>query len=794
MHIQDGFQQTPYSLPPAWDSELAFKALLRRQLPPATYAALDSELKAFQVRLAGPLRKLGALADMTEPSVTQFDQWGRRVDILHTSEGWRKIKDEFAAEGMVSTFMERKQGEHSRTFGFAKLFLWAPDSRMVGCPYSMTDGCARVLELAGTPQMKRDVLPKLMTRDPKEAWTSGQWMTERPGGSDVSLTETVARPTTSSGKPQPGDKFILDGFKWFSSATDGNVSLALARTSEAKGSRGLSLFLVKLRDEQGGPNGINIHRLKKKYGTKAIPTAELSLNGTIGELIGEPGQGIPIISTVLNITRLHSASHSAAGLARSLSIAKAFAKVRHVGGERGTLLIENAMHTSTLLQSELVSRALTQFAFGLITLMGKDEAHGEGRMSESEKWRLRLLTPVVKAFNSHMAIREMPCVMEALGGQGYMEENEISRLIADCSVEKIWEGTTNVLALDVVRVILKSKGVAIEQFIKLAALVLAAPTSTPVSDAPFSTSTATMEEAISCPHGLTGNRILFLIHGTGSTGNGTWENTPYNLLLSKTWDVCWVDLPGLALVDVQRSAEYVASVRFNLAIVGHSQGAGINPQWALTFWPSIQPLVSNYIALAGDFHAFWQQTINSRYLGAQNSMLPGGGGRAQVPTTSIYTQYDDVIQPETGPFGPTSYLEGAGVHSLQDGDVCGPAHIADHFAMTTDAAAYGLAVAALEYGSPVDMAKFDRAAFCTQLGLIPPIVKRSLDLLPPSLGNLLAPSGAGQNSRETSNTNAQTPNYGNSTYAASEPTLQPYVCARGFAGPNDCGAAFSFTE
>lgn len=158
-----------------------------------------------------------------------------------------------------------------------------------------------------------------------------------------------------------------------------------------------------------------------------VPTAELSLNGTVGQLIGAPGQGIPIISTVLNITRLHSALHGAAGLARALAIAKAFARVRHVGGEHGTLLVENAMHTSTLLTSELVSRALMQFAFGLVVLMGKAEALGEARMTESEQWRLRLLTPVVKAFNSHMSVRELPCVMEALGGQGYMEENEIGR-------------------------------------------------------------------------------------------------------------------------------------------------------------------------------------------------------------------------------------------------------------------------------------------------------------------------------------------------------------------------------
>lgn len=92
-------------------------------------------------------------------------------------------------------------------------------------------------------------------------------MTERPGGSDVSLTETTARPLSPNSTPKPGDKFVLDGFKWFSSATDGDVALALARTG-GKGSKGLSLFLIRLRDEQGRTNGVFVHRLKKKFGTK----------------------------------------------------------------------------------------------------------------------------------------------------------------------------------------------------------------------------------------------------------------------------------------------------------------------------------------------------------------------------------------------------------------------------------------------------------------------------------------------------------------------------------------------
>lgn len=204
-----------------------------------------------------------------------------------------------AKEGLVAYFHARdRYGPSARVFGFAKTYLWGADSRCVGCPLSMTDGAARVLQLHGTDEMKTSVVPRLLSRDSGTAWTAGQWMTERPGGSDVSRSETVAKPVSGNvSDAKTGDLFLLDGLKWFSSATDGDVALALARTDPdvSKGSRGLSLFLIKLRLSPEGTrqrldairssrskaagdrgedlaeasrNGIRIHRLKEKIGTK----------------------------------------------------------------------------------------------------------------------------------------------------------------------------------------------------------------------------------------------------------------------------------------------------------------------------------------------------------------------------------------------------------------------------------------------------------------------------------------------------------------------------------------------
>ncbi|BGP09477.1 hypothetical protein JCM10049v2_005348 [Rhodotorula toruloides] len=503
MKVEQGFQQTPLTLPPPYSSDHALHSLLERTLPHSIHGKVDDELRQFEKRIAGPIRELAAIADTlpssVEPSVTQFDQWGQRVDKLHTSTSWQRLKGIAAEEGLVGIAFERDEAEFSRTRVFAKSYLFAPDGLYVGCPLSMTDGCARVLELVGTEQQKREYIPLLCSRDPTKAWTAGQWMTERPGGSDVSLTETTARPLSPNSTPKPGDKFVLDGFKWFSSATDGDVALALARTG-GKGSKGLSLFLIRLRDEEGKTNGVFVHRLKKKFGTKALPTAELSIEGAIGELVGPLNSGVKTISSVLNITRLHSSISCLSSLTRALQLVKAFAEVRHIAGDLGAKLSDNAMHTSTIAGSEIVHRAVLQLSFGTISLLGKTETD---KASAGEKARLRLLTPVVKAFAADLTTSELPRLMEGLGGQGYMVENQFARLIADANVERIWEGTTSILALDVVRVAAQTKGGAIKEFVSWAHQVLSSTSSSlPSLSSSFSTLKSRLDLLASATHSL----------------------------------------------------------------------------------------------------------------------------------------------------------------------------------------------------------------------------------------------------------------------------------------------------
>ncbi|KAJ7054216.1 acyl-CoA dehydrogenase NM domain-like protein [Mycena amicta] len=457
MRVEDIFHQQPPPTGNPYLSDPALPSLLKRLLPADALKTVEPDLIRLGDELVNVIRPLAPL--VKEPILTQYDSWGNRVDNLQVSEGWKILKAFACKEGVVSIAYERQFQDKSRIWQFAKSLLMVADCHVIMCPYAMTDGAARVLELAGSAEMKAQVLPRLISSDTDNAYISGQWMTESTGGSDVSRTETIARPTET----QPGDlgpAYLIDGFKWFSSAAEGNMSVALARSESSHGTAGLSLFLVPVRlgtFPTPLSNNILLHRLKDKVGTKAVPTAELSLNGARAWRIGASGAGIRTIAPVLNITRIHSSISSVGSLMRCLSLARAYAGVREVDG--GKLVLY---------------RALVHLLFGVIGLLGRTEC---GLTGEAEEARLRMLTPTVKAFAALKAVSAMEECMAALGGQGYMEETGMGRIIRDALVEKIWEGTVDVLAHDLIRA---SRGKGVESFCQWGQTVISsAPKKTP---------------------------------------------------------------------------------------------------------------------------------------------------------------------------------------------------------------------------------------------------------------------------------------------------------------------------
>lgn len=587
MRVEQGFQIPPYEEGNPFSTDPVLPSLLKRTLPELIFREIQPDLVRLGDDISTVIRDIHRRGEISDPILVQYDQWGRRVDRLQTSEGWRKLKAISQKEGIPGIFYERNHSEFSRIDGFARAFMMTGDMHEVFCPISMTDGCARVIELAGSPAMKRDVFPRLVSRDPEQAFTAGQWMTERPGGSDVSQTETFAVATS---KPNPyGPVYTLDGFKWFSSATDSDVALALGRSgAPGAGSRGLSLFLVPLRmpllRESSAPvpsptsNNIFVHRLKNKFGTKTLPTAELSLEGAEGYRIGPENQGVKLITPVLNITRVWSAVHSASALRRCLAIATSYARVRKIQG--GTQLLQDApLHVSQLASINLTYRALTHFVFGVVSLLGKSECE---TTSADERHLLRIMTPTVKAFAAEKATAAMEEAMTALGGNGYMEENDLGRLIRDGLVERIWEGTTTVLSLDLARAM---RGDAVNAFSTWAGSVLdAAPPSTRQRlMAETQTLRTCIEELGQCfaqmtplvPRpalmlmGCTLSSLFFLEHATWSVNTGQPEADLDTEVFSR-----WVQESGLDLclqavrrsrLDVQHRTSYDTAIVFGAA-------------------------------------------------------------------------------------------------------------------------------------------------------------------------------------------------------------------------------------
>lgn len=440
--MQSRFVQDPPRLGNQFDTDPQLQMLFKRVMPAELRRTLEPGLHALGQRTVDEIWALGRAAEQQPPRHVPFDPWGHRIDQLEVSAAWRALERIAVEEGLVATGYERKEGELSRVHQFIRLYLYGPSSAIFTCPLAMTDGAARALEIHGSDAQKARALPHLLSRDPAQFWTSGQWMTEKTGGSDISQTETVAR--------WEGDTWRLYGDKWFTSAVTAQVAMTLARIEgHPQGSRGLSLFYLELRNEQGALDGITVHRLKDKLGTRALPTAELTLNGTRAELVGGEGHGVRKIATLFNLTRIYNAVCAIAFIRRSVALARDYAYRRIVFGKP---LSAQPLHLETLAEMQLELSGAFQLVFSLVQLLGKEEC---GTATEEERLMLRLLTPITKLYTARQGTAVTSELLECFGGTGYCEDSGLPQLFRDAQVLSIWEGTTNVLSLDTLRAIFK---------------------------------------------------------------------------------------------------------------------------------------------------------------------------------------------------------------------------------------------------------------------------------------------------------------------------------------------------
>eukprot|EP00443_Scrippsiella_acuminata_P002099 CAMPEP_0115180286 /NCGR_PEP_ID=MMETSP0270-20121206/6842_1 /TAXON_ID=71861 /ORGANISM="Scrippsiella trochoidea, Strain CCMP3099" /LENGTH=557 /DNA_ID=CAMNT_0002593283 /DNA_START=42 /DNA_END=1712 /DNA_ORIENTATION=- len=470
----------------------ALQSMLRRLLPPAVSGVAEPALRRLGARCAGELAAAALQCEQQPPELECYDGWGDRVDRVRTSEAWRGMKRVCAEEGLISTGYKREHGEFSRVFQASKLMLFAPSSGLYSCPLAMTDGAAKVLEgvvrKAALPEAAlselRRALERLTSEDPALFTTSGQWMTERRGGSDVANgTDTYAVPEdapSASSSVESATSHCLFGYKWFTSATDADMAITLARPEgkdgPSGGNQGLAAFFLWTR-EQASPNsgsarlnGITVEKLKKKLGTRQLPTGELLLDGARATQICEVGQGIPQIMVLANITRMHNAITCAGGMRRMLQLCRDYACRRLVAGRP---LIEDALHLHTLAGLEVETRGATALVLEVAFLLGRTEVPRDAEDATRAASLLRILTPLAKLLTGKMAVHVASEGLEAFGGAGYLEDTGLPAMLRDAQVLPIWEGTTNVNALDVFRSVQRSGGEALRTLCEEAKMKLA---------------------------------------------------------------------------------------------------------------------------------------------------------------------------------------------------------------------------------------------------------------------------------------------------------------------------------
>lgn len=443
------FNQTPPALGNQYDDDRVLTAYLARTLPPTIQRAIEPELRSMG-RLAGGELYQQQLADrLNEPVLTTWDAWGERVDRIEVTPLWR-VAERLAAEyGLVAAGYEPTFGRFARLHQFALVYLFTPSTDIYSCPLAMTDGAARTLLVSGNHALIERAVPHLTSRDPAAFWTSGQWMTELTGGSDVGLSETIAQ-TAEDGS------WRLSGRKWFTSAITSPMALTLARpVGNPPGGKGLALFYVETHDSAGRPNHIQVARLKDKLGTRKVPTAELLLEGTPAQLVMGLTHGVRNMATMLNITRTWNGVSAVSLMRRGIALARDYAGKRVAFGAP---LAQKPLHVDTLAGLQAEFEGAFHLTFFVVELLGRSEA---GEANAEQAALLRILTPIMKLTTARQAVAVLSEVVEAFGGAGYVEDTGIPTLLRDAQVLSIWEGTTNVLALDALRAVGGSEGMTV---------------------------------------------------------------------------------------------------------------------------------------------------------------------------------------------------------------------------------------------------------------------------------------------------------------------------------------------
>lgn len=407
------------------------------------------------------------VADRHGPVLIQYDKRGQRVDEVVFHPAYHELEHIAYQDFAIAACTHRGgalgwPGKVPQQVKFALGYLGMQAEAGVFCPVSMTDALARVLERYASEPLKQRFLPPLTALKMDELKQGAMFLTEKQGGSDVGLTATIARPRPvkifAGNTLQP--QWELWGDKWFCSNVSADLILTLARPEGAPtGTRGLGLFLVPRTLDDGTRNAYTINRLKDKLGTRSMATGEVTLHGAQAYLVGNLERGFVQMTEMINLTRIWAAFGSLAAMRRSFLEALAYTRGRVAFGRP---LAEHPLMRRQLVDLLIEVEGCAALAFETVAVLERVDRHGV----EEDRRLLRILTPLCKYYIPKRGEYVTIEALEMLGGNGYIEEWAHPRLLRDAIVNVVWEGSSNVIVLDVARAIAR-EGVDVALFAML---------------------------------------------------------------------------------------------------------------------------------------------------------------------------------------------------------------------------------------------------------------------------------------------------------------------------------------
>jgi acyl-CoA dehydrogenase len=416
----------------------ALADLLRIHLADPLFRHIEPHLDRLGALAGGHLDECARLADRHVPVLHQRDRFGRDIQWIEYHPAYRELERAAFGEFGIHAMSLRKgilgwPDKYPVVAKHAFTFLFNQAEFGLGCPINVTDGCAKLLANFGSDALKARYLDGLTQTDMSKLTQGGQFMTEKEGGSDVGTLTTTAM--------AEGDHWRLFGEKWFCSNADAEVVMLLARPEGAGGgTRGVGLFLMPRRLDDGSPNHYRIVRLKDKLGTRSMASGEIKLEGAIAYAVGRLDRGFVQMAEMVNSSRLSNGVKSTALMRRAHHDAMTVAKNRVVFGSR---IIDLPLARRQLMKIMLATEQALSMSF--ITADALDRAEAG---SQDAAALLRILTPTLKFRATRDARKVCGDALEMRGGIGYIEEFATARLLRDAHLGSIWEGTGNIVAID----------------------------------------------------------------------------------------------------------------------------------------------------------------------------------------------------------------------------------------------------------------------------------------------------------------------------------------------------------